>query len=135
MWRAQGVKTVFEKQVKGNVFELEGDKCQLQLPADDKKDMHLTMGILVIQGMVSSTFSLQLRVRDVKNDQHRVHLSTSVRFLPFLRNNFKSNRWRVMHAEASPPLIPCNTVLRCLALTARCITRACPCPSSSATRG
>ena len=64
MWRAQGVKTVFEKQVKGNVFELEGDKCQLQLPADDKKDMHLTMGILVIQGMVNSTFSLQLRVRE-----------------------------------------------------------------------
>jgi hypothetical protein len=81
MWRAQGVKTVFEKQVKGNVFELDGDKCQLQLPADDKKDMHLTMGILVIQGMVNSTFSLQLRVRDVKNDQHRVHLSTSVRGL------------------------------------------------------
>ncbi len=51
----------------------------LQLPADDKDLMHLTMGILVIQGMFNSAFSLTLRVRDVKGDQRRVHLSTSVR--------------------------------------------------------
>jgi hypothetical protein len=43
------VKTVFEKQVKGNVFEVETDRCQLQLPADDKVNMHVTMGTLVIQ--------------------------------------------------------------------------------------
>jgi hypothetical protein len=48
-WKAHGVKTVFEKQVKGNVFEVENDRCQLQLPADDKVNMHVTMGTLVIQ--------------------------------------------------------------------------------------
>ncbi len=32
-WKAQGVRTVFESQVKGNVFEVEGDRCQLQVYA------------------------------------------------------------------------------------------------------
>jgi hypothetical protein len=77
-WKALGIKTVFEKQVKGNVFEVEGDRCQLQLPADDKELMHLTMGILVVQGLFNSSLSLTLRVRDIKGDQRRIHLSTSV---------------------------------------------------------
>jgi hypothetical protein len=49
-----------------------------QLPYDDKVNMHLTMGTLVIQGLFNSAFSLTLRVRDLKGDQRRIHLSTSV---------------------------------------------------------
>jgi hypothetical protein len=48
-WKAIGVKSVFEKAVKGNVFEVDNERCQLQLPADDKVNMHVTMGVLVIQ--------------------------------------------------------------------------------------
>jgi hypothetical protein len=78
---------VFEKQVKGNVFEVEGDRCQLQLPADDKP-MNLAMGTLVIQGLFNAAFSLTLRVRDLKGDQRRIHLSTSVRYAHHYLHNF-----------------------------------------------
>ena len=54
------------------------DSASVQLPADDKMTMHLTMGTLVIQGLINSTFAIQLRVSDLKGDQRRIHLSTAV---------------------------------------------------------
>jgi len=77
-WKQHGVKTVFVKEVKGNVFDVDADSSRLQLPADDKMTMHLTMGTLVIQGLINSTFAIQLRVSDLKGDQRRIHLSTAV---------------------------------------------------------
>jgi hypothetical protein len=60
------------------IFAAEFFCDSLQLPYDDKVNMHLTMGTLVIQGLFNAAFSLTLRVRDLKGDQRRIHLSTSV---------------------------------------------------------
>ena len=82
-WKISGaVQRVYDKTVKGYVFQCEGGpSAKMQLPKDERRLLGLVQPYLVLQLTVPSQkpFALELSISDTTKARRRVLLSTSFR--------------------------------------------------------
>ena len=82
-WKISGaVQRVYDKSVKGYVFQCEGGpSAKMQLPKDERRLLGLVQPYLVLQLTVPSQkpFALELSISDTSKARRRVLLSTSFR--------------------------------------------------------
>ncbi|XP_046548599.1 protein CFAP20DC-like [Haliotis rubra] len=83
-WKLQngtGIKKLYEKEVKGYVYTLEGTSAttRIQLPRDSRHSLTLIQRYLVLQLYLvkGQEFSIELGVTDMHNNKRRIQMSTS----------------------------------------------------------
>ncbi|KAK7101886.1 protein CFAP20DC-like [Littorina saxatilis] len=81
-WKlGSGVKKVYEKEVKGYVYVLEGtpSTTKMHIPKDNKQSMTLVQRYLVLQVYIpkGQDWFLELGVCDLSNNKRRIQLSTA----------------------------------------------------------
>ncbi|KAL8587139.1 hypothetical protein ACOMHN_026107 [Nucella lapillus] len=76
-----GVKKIYEKEVKGYIYVLEGtpSTTKMTVPKDNKQSLTLVQRYLVLQVSLTKgqDFSLELGVSDLSNGKRRILLSTA----------------------------------------------------------
>ncbi|XP_076448494.1 protein CFAP20DC-like [Babylonia areolata] len=76
-----GVKKIYEKEVKGYIYVLEGtpSTTKMTIPKDNKQTMTLVQRYLVLQVFLTKgqDFSMELGVIDLSNSKRRILLSTA----------------------------------------------------------
>ncbi|PVD24826.1 hypothetical protein C0Q70_15312 [Pomacea canaliculata] len=81
-WKiGSGVKKVFEKEVKGFVYVLEGtpSTTKMHIPKDSKQSVLLVQRYLIFQVYLTKgqDFSMEIGVCDMANNKRRIQLSTA----------------------------------------------------------
>jgi hypothetical protein len=94
MKNAKQVKKEFEKDIKSFVVSVEGQSfhtSHIQLPKDEKSNLNLMHRYLLLQLNVlkGTNFHIELRVRDTKQQKHRLIFST----------NFSHTQKNTMHTQ------------------------------------